>query len=252
MLAFMSVTGYAGMVNLQRLTVELIAPDEAYAGQSAPCTLRVTNRKRRFPSFLLVFSCGDASAAVAQLRSATTVSLPLECNFLERGRARISAVQVSSPFPVNFFVRSWRLPVACELLVYPRLVPCLGLGSGDEGAHPAEGQREQRGYDGELERIVDYGGRESLRQIHWKLSARTGQFKVKKYQTAAAEPLVIDLDALAGGLEERVSCAAWMVHHWSLQRPVGLRLGETLLPAMPGRRQMQRLLAALALHGKAA
>lgn len=245
----MSVTGYAGMANLQRLSVELTPPAEVYAGQPATFTLRISNRKRHFPSFLLSFFCNGASASLPHLQANTSVELPCELSFAERGRTRLTSVLVSSPFPVNFFVRSWRLQLDCELLVYPRLVPCVGQGGDDRGTHVAEGRREQRGSAGELERIVDYTGRESLRQIHWKLSARSEEFKVKEHRAAAAEPLLIDLDELSGSLEERISCGAWMVHHWALDRPVGLRLGGQAIPPLVGRSQMHHLLAALALYG---
>lgn len=248
MLAFMSVTGYAGMANLQRLEVALIPPAEVYAGQPAPLVVLVTNRKRHLSSFLLTFTCDGGRTSLAHLPAAATVRLPFELTFSERGRVRVPYLQVRSPFPVAFFVRSWRLQVDCELLVYPQLRRCAGLGSSDDGAHLAEGRRDQRGSAGEVERIADYTGRESLRQIHWRLSARSEEFKVKEYRAAAAEPLVIDLARLSGGMEERISCAAWLVHHWTPNRPVGLRLGEELIPPLAGRHQMQRLLSALALY----
>lgn len=249
LLAFMSVTGYVGMVNLQRLSVALVPPAEVYAGQPAAFMVRLTNGKRWFPSFLLTLSCYDGHVICAHLPPGMSVELPLEVSFAERGRARISAVRVSSPFPVNFFVRSWRLPLNIELVVYPRLVACSGQGEGERGAHQSEGYREQRGSAGEVERIVEYTGRESLRQIHWKLSARSEEFKVKEYRAAAVEPLVIDLDDLFGSLEVRISCAAWMVHHWTPDRPVGLRLGGQMIAPLAGRRHMQQMLAALALYG---
>lgn len=244
----MSVTGYAGMVNLQQLDLELLPPPELYVGQPTPFMLRITNRKRYFPSYLLTFFRGDVRASIVYLPSTTTALLPFELVFAERGRVLLDGFQVSSPFPVSFFVRSWRLAVQLELLVYPRLIPCQGAGGGDDGIHPAEGHRDQRGSSGEVERIVDYTGRESLRQIHWKHSARSGELKVKECSAAVAEPLVIDLSALSGGLEERVSCAAWMVHRWTLDRPVGLLLGDVRIAPLAGRRQMQQLLAALAQY----
>lgn len=250
LLAFMSVTGYVGMVNLQRLAVEVIPPPEVYAGQPASFTLRVTNRKRRLPSFLLSFSCHGVNAALVHLPAAATLDLPFELILPERGRTHLSTVQVSSPFPVSFFVRSWRLAVHRELLVYPRLLPCPEQAGGERGAPFSVGRRDERGSSGEVERIVEYSGREPLRQIHWKLSARSEGLKVKQYRAATAEPLMIELDALPGRLEERISCAAWMVHHWAPDRQVGLRLGEQVLQPLTGLRQMHQLLAALAVYGK--
>lgn len=250
LLAFMSVTGYAGMANLQRLSVELLPPSELYAGQPASFNLRISNRKRRVPSFLLSFACQGGVTALAHLPAAATVDLPLELSLPERGWTKVTSVLVTSPFPVGFFIRSWRLSIDRELLVYPRLVPCRESGGGRGGSGTAVGRHDQRSSSGEVERIVEYSGREPLRQIHWRLSARAEELKVKQYRCATAEPLVIELDALPGRLEERVCCAAWLVHHWATERPVGLRLGNQSLPPQAGLRQMHQLLAALAVYGQ--
>ena len=244
----MSVTGYSGMANLQRLSVELLPPSELYAGQPASFTLRVSNRKRRVPSFLLSFACQGGVTVLAHLPAAATVNLPFELSLPERGWTTVSSVLVSSPFPVGFFIRSWRLSIDRELLVYPRLVPCQESGGGRGGSRAAAGRYDQRSSSGEVERIVEYSGREPLRQIHWKLSARAEELKVKQYRSATAEPLVIELDALPGRLEERICCAAWLVHHWATERPVGLHVGGQQLPPQAGLRQMHQLLAALAVY----
>lgn len=248
LLAFMSVTGYAGMANLQRLDVELLPPPELYAGQPAPFTLRISNRKRYVPSFLLSFSCQGGVAVLAHLPADATVDLPLELSLPERGWRHLSSVLVSSPFPVGFFIRSWRFSIDRELLVYPRLVPCQESGGGRGGSRAAAGRHDERSSSGEVERIVEYSGREPLRQIHWKLSARAEELKVKQYRSATAEPLLIELDDLPGRLEERICCAAWLVHHWAAERPVGLHLGGQRLQPQAGLRQMHQLLAALAVY----
>lgn len=252
LLAFMSVTGYVGMANLQRLSVELIPPSELYAGQPASFMLRIGNRKRRLPSFLLSLSCQGGKAVLGHLPAGTTVDLPLELTLPERGWTRVTSAQVSSPFPVGFFIRSWRLTVDRQLLVYPQLVPCVESGGGRQGSPVAGGRHDERSSSGEMERIVEYSGREPLRQIHWKLSARSDELKVKQYRSATAEPLTIELDDLPGRLEERISCAAWLVHHWTPERPVGLRLGEQRVPSQAGLRQMHHLLGLLAVYAKSA
>ncbi len=251
LLAFMSVTGYVGMVNLQGLHVELLPPAAVHAGQPVSFSLRVFNAKRHVSSFLLLCSSGGNSVPLGHLRPAASSELPLELIFEGRGRRRIDTVRVSSPFPVNFFVRSCRLRVDCAFLLYPRLLPCSPSEGGDSrGRHQAERRRNGRGNDGEVEQIVEYSGRESLRQIHWKLSARSDALKVKQYLSALNDPLLIDLERLPGNLEERLSRAAWLVCHWVQGRPVGLRLGGEVVPPLAGQRQKHHLLTALALYGK--
>ena len=107
-----------------------------------------------------------------------------------------------------------------------------------------------RGQDGELERIAAYSGREPLRVIHWKLSARGDDLLVKEFGRQTTPPLVIDLDSLTGStLEERISQAAWLVRRWVSQRPVGLCCGNRTIPPASGRVQGALLLKELALYG---
>jgi uncharacterized protein (DUF58 family) len=84
--------------------------------------------------------------------------------------------------------------------------------------------------------------------IHWKLSARSDELLVKEFGHATAQPLVIDLDALPGNLEGRISLAAGLVRRWSRERPVGLKLRDRTIPAEAGHRHGIKLLTELALY----
>ena len=296
LLAFMSVTGLAAMLNLQRLTPELLAPPEIYAGTPTPFRLRVHNGKRLLPSFLLrlevtvpeVVSGESAHCpktvsegrvpplrerglrAIARLGKQTDdkadavpcgVTLPVvsagtsaegtvTLSFARRGRIGIGRITVSSTFPVNFFNRFWTFSLATTCIVFPRLQPGMAPGDGTETMRLGQTARHRRGLDGELERIAAYSGREPLRMIHWKLSARGDDLLVKEFGSQAAPPLLIDLDSLPGpSLEERIRHAAWLVKRWTGERPVGLKLGERRLPAAAGHRHGLHLLTELALYG---
>ncbi|MGB9081943.1 MAG: hypothetical protein WCD00_11655, partial [Desulfuromonadaceae bacterium] len=64
LLAFMSVTGLAGMYNIKKLIPDLHPPEEVYAGIPAPFRLSVRNSKRYLPSFLIRLECSSGQAAV--------------------------------------------------------------------------------------------------------------------------------------------------------------------------------------------
>lgn len=248
MLAFMSITGIAGMTNIKGLKIALNPPEELHAGQPALCTLQLVNLKKRIPSFLLDLSCNGVTVLCPFLPRGASRDLPLPLQFEERGWAAVRQVQVRSAFPVNFFIRSWTLPLGCELLVFPRQSPCRALLPGGEGNRRDQGSLPRRGFEGEVERILEYTGREPLKQIHWKLSARGEEFKVKEYGEPAAEPLLIDPEKLPGGTEEQVACAAWLVRRWGMRRAVGLVLDGEVISPQEGPRQVRKLLARLALY----
>lgn len=239
------------MLNLKGLTPELLPPAEVFAGSAAPFRLRLSNSKRRMPSFLIRVNCGDGQGAVFPVVPPNSaVERLVALQFPRRGPVQQGTLTISSPFPVDFFTRFWTFTSEEEFIVFPRLVACASSGIGIEQRPIGTAIRRELGQDGELERIAAYSGREPLRVIHWKLSARSNNLLVKEFGRQTAPPLVIDLDTLAGGTqEERISQAAWLVRHWVLQRPVGLNRGNRTIPPASGRAQGALLLKELALYG---
>jgi uncharacterized protein (DUF58 family) len=251
LLAFMSVTGLAGMINLKRLVPELLAPSEIFAGSATPFRLRLHNEKQRLPSFLIRVECENGQGVTLPVvPHASVVESSVQMTFTRRGLARIGTIRISSPFPVNFFTRFWSFSLDEEFIVYPRLMQGVAAGNGKETRRIGTVNRQDRGQDGELERIAGYSGREPLRVIHWKLSARADDLLVKEFGRQSVPPLVIDPERLAGNtLEERISQAAWLVRRSVHERPVGLRLGGRTIPPASGRLHGAALLKELALYG---
>lgn len=247
----MSVSGLAGMVNLQGLTPRLVTPAEIFAGSATPFQLLLHNSKQRLPSFLIRIECAEGPAVILPVvHHASTVETSISLTFPRRGAARVGTVRISSPFPVNFFTRFWSFSMDDEFIVYPVLIQGSAAGAGSEARRAGSSARRERGQDGELERIAGYTGREPLRMIHWKLSARGDDLLVKEFGSHSVPPLIIDPEKLPGStLEERVSRAAWLVRNRLHEQPVGLRLGKNLIPPSSGRGHGALLLRELALYG---
>lgn len=251
LLAFMSVTGLAGMYNIKGLVPELLPPDEIFAGTAAPFRLRIRNNKRYLPSFLirLEFQVGQAiTFPVIQQHSSCEGSFMN--TFDRRGHVPAGRITLSSTYPVGFFRRYWTFETGTVYMVYPQPKVSAYPASGNDAPRSGTTRRPERGIDGELERIDPYTGAEPLRMIHWKLSARNPDFLVKGFGRQSAAPLLIDPSGLPGqGLEERLSRAAWLVRRWVRERPVGLVLGERVIPAECGKQHGRTLLTELALYG---
>lgn len=246
----MAVSGVLGRSNLFGLELQAEIADEVYAGIETLVTLRLRNRRRRLPACLLRLELAGGTASCPMLLPHGELRLPLPVTFPHRGVQPLGAIRVNSPFPINFFVRSIALPHAGEVTVFPapRAVP--HPGGGRSRSAPGEAWRG-KGYEGELTRIGDYRGSEPLKMIHWKLSARHDQLKVKELSAAATPPLLIDLAQLPGrGLEERLEAASWLIAQATRAgQPVGLRLEGATIPAASGRPHKLHLLGALARYG---
>jgi uncharacterized protein (DUF58 family) len=247
----MSVTGLAGMYNIKQLLPDLQQPDEIFAGIPAPMRLSVTNTKRFLPSFLvrLEWSAGQVHVFPVVLKNSSSDVTFLH-TFNQRGQIPLGRVTVSSTYPVGFFTRYWSFDIDGDVTVFPHPIAAVPGGSGDESPVTGTVLRRERGLSGELEQIYPYSGAEPLRMIHWKHSARSHDLLVKGFGRCVIAPLVIDLDALSGhGVEGRLSRAAWLVRRWVRERPVGLMLGERIIPAGSGKRHGLMLLKELALYG---
>lgn len=249
MLGFMAISGFFGLRNLQRLDAILLLPDEIYCNIPAGATLLITPRGRIFPHFLLKFHLLESSADVPVLRSGKTFSLRLPLTFHRRGAGSITQIAVTSPFPVNFFVRSSLIAIAGDYLVFPRPEPLPGgAAPGDETAQ-GESARQQPGGSGELEALSLYSGREPLKLVHWKLSARHEDLFVREMQGERGTPVTINPDELPGTLEERLSRAVFLINSlMTAGRAVGLQLGDESLAPGTSRGHRLTMLGKLACH----
>lgn len=247
----MSITGLAGMYNIKGLDPLLTPPDEIFAGSTALFRLTVHNTKRYLPSFLIHLECQDTTALVVPIinqHDSRDGSVML--TFHQRGRIPAGTITISSAYPVGFFTRYRTIRLDSDYIVFPHQQALNRNMPGQDEYRSGENPLPQRGIDGELERIAAYSGREPLRMIHWKLSARANDLLVKDFGERSAPPLLIELDSLPGhDREEQLSQATWLVKQWVLQRPVGLALNGREFPAGCGKQHGLKLLTELALYG---
>jgi uncharacterized protein (DUF58 family) len=248
----MTVSGILGWLNIRGLHMRVELPDEIYAGMATLATVRLVNAKRFFPSFLLCTRVLGKSVTTYLLKNGAGETNSFVHTFPFRGAQSIPSAEICSPFPINFFVRCRRTTLGLEFPVFP--APLAGAGS----SHPENPLRQgdastfRKGNDGEFSRIADYTGNEPMKLIHWRLSAKFEEFKVKEMSATSGEPLMIDIDLLPGrDLEEKLSLACFLVNRMTgANRPVGLKLRErTLRPAL-SRQHRLHLLTELALYGK--
>jgi uncharacterized protein (DUF58 family) len=252
MLGFMAVSGLLGWLNIRGLSVSLRTSDEVYAGVQTLVTLRVENRKKLLPSFLISATLSGESTSFLLLDPHRPDTGSLLIRFPVRGRQVLTAAYISSPFPVNFFVRSIEVAVHGSVLVFPAPRPVmLPAAQGNPEAGVAQNQ-SALGHDGELAKISDYRGGESLKLIHWRLSAKHDDFKVKHMTSTATEPILLEVDQMPGGdLEERLGNCAFVVNQLVRRgRAVGLKMANRLVAPAATRQHRLKLLGELAVYGK--
>lgn len=254
MLGFMAVTGVLGWLNLRGLSAQVQLPDEVYAGTTTAVSVRLENRKKLLPSFLIDVALSSGSVWFLMLQPRRPESESIFLTFSSRGRRSLPSATISSRFPVNFFIRYTRLDLPATFTVFPAPRP---LGLFLQGGKPETGEAVAAaapGYEGDLTKISDYRGGEPLKLIHWRLSAKHEVFKVKELSATAGEPLTLELDRIPGrDLEQRLCACSYLVNRLVKGgRQVGLRLGEKVIaPAAPTRAHRLKLLGELAVYGEA-
>jgi uncharacterized protein (DUF58 family) len=252
LLAFMAVSGIAGWRNIRGLSMGLDLPDEIYAGLPTLVTIRLRNHKRLLPSFLLhatIFGKTVTTYLLGREREETDSFIH---SFTGRGRHSFPRMEIRSPFPVNFFVRYRKISLGGDFPVFPSPLSCKASADSESPVKRGDSSVIVKGADGEFSRVADYTGKEPMKLIHWRLSAKFDELKVRELSATAGEPLVIDIDTLPGiDLEERLSKACFLINRLMGQnRPVGLKLGETTIGPALSRRHRLDLLTELALYGK--
>jgi uncharacterized protein (DUF58 family) len=252
LLAFMSISGIIGWLNIQGAELFVDLPEEMYAGLETLVTVRLVNRRRFLPSFLLKVDVQVGSASFDLVECGSEAKRSFTCTFRERGEHRLSSAKLSSPFPINFFIRSRGIVVDCRLVVFPALIGTPMAGGDDRRGVHGPLTFTAKGYEGDVAKIVDYSGSEPFKLIHWKLSAKYGELKVKELSANAQSPVMIDVDAMPGRtLEEKLSRTAYLVNELIRgNRPVGLKLRDRQIPPAASRPHRLRVLTELALYAQ--
>jgi uncharacterized protein (DUF58 family) len=252
LLGFMAISGFVGWLNIRKIRVVVDFPDEIYAGKDLFVPVRLENRKKSMPSFLLRVDAFGEILNFPLVEKGSEDTGAMTVNFPERGISALGKVILSSCFPINFFVRSRTLAVDSRCIVFP--APRDGVFPDGPGKKNARGEdfSTRRGYGGDVDKIRDYTGSDPLKLIHWRLSARHEVLKVKELTAPSDTPLVVDILSLPGrNLEENLSFGTSLINKAARAgRPVGLKLGTRILRPNLTRAHRLHLLTELAVYGK--
>lgn len=249
LLGFMAISGLIGQRNLLRLKVQLLPDADLYARLPTQVTVVIENRRRWLSAFLISIEIGSDKTLVPLLAAGQRQRVALPLTARRRGYYQFPEIWVRSCFPVNFFVRGLRLQAPHPVLVYPQPLSARPAAGAQGRATSRQQELPQQGLDGEVRSIDEYSSKDPLKSIHWKLSARHDELKVRRHNRLGAPSLLLDIDDFNGPLEERLSQCTFLVDQAIRSgRAVGLRLGDELFAPAGGAQQRIKLLRKLALY----
>lgn len=196
MLSLIIVSGILSEQSLRRVSLEWVFPSRIFAQQPVSARLRITNGKKRLPSFSFRAEEGDraaGSAYIFKLSARRTTTLSCTTSFPRRGLSAQPPLMLRTAFPFGFFEKSHVRPQTLKALVYPRVLP---LPSGLEAAASRHGsalEHRRRGRGSALYSLRDYTAADDARAIHWKASARKSRLILKEYEREEDRQVLIIL-----------------------------------------------------------
>jgi uncharacterized protein (DUF58 family) len=153
------------------------------------------------------------------LAPAQELRADLEISFPSRGRYREKNFGLATRFPFSFLMKTRRINLAREVIVFPEVEPSdqllevLPMVTGEFESFVAG-----RGYD--LHRIREYMPDDSARHVDWKATARTGTLKVREFTREDERKLRVVFDNPSPGVlqpkayERAVRLAASIAWHY--------------------------------------
>lgn len=196
LLSLIVLSGILSNLVLRDLRLRRILPSRVTAHLPALITLGVTNNKRSAASYSI-----ELEDKIETLLPQKTALQPKKCYFLKvgpkreqraayrvsfprRGRYHLSELKVSTRFPFALFVKTRRIYIDEDLIVWPQLHevhPALLEYQDRYGtlSHP------QRGTGIDFLALRDMQLGDEVRWIHWPSSASAGKLQVREFENEA-------------------------------------------------------------------
>jgi uncharacterized protein (DUF58 family) len=253
LLSYMLVSGIFGRKNLRGIDIALEFPKERFAGSTVPVGVKLINRRRFMPAFLIRVLVGSEEVLFTMVSARSSSMLYLNMVFEERGKHTVSGITMASIFPFNFFTRYRRLTRNLELIVYPRLQSShLKPLPANRTKWRGDASSDLSGYDSDLLSIRDYVFGDAMKYISWKATAKTGRLKTKELSTTESPNIMIDFNRLEKqNLEHTLSCIAYVVVTFiHAGTAVGLAIDGDTYPPSRSAAHKTLLLTRLALYGQ--
>ena len=259
MLSFLAISGVLSEQAMRRVRLDRERPRRLFAGTPATVGARLTNGKRRLPSYALYVAETDPSGGppsprfFLKLNPQEQETWTYSLTFPHRGRQYFPGLRLFTRFPFGLFTKSSRPIRSDPVVVYPTVRP---LAPDEVPAVLAPGWRERhrRGRGAGLYNLRPYRPGDDPRLLHWKTSAKTGDLMLREREEEERPRVRIILEdpsptAAAAAVEADISYAASVAAHaLRLGALVGLVTSESSIDFGAGKDHLDRIFERLALY----
>jgi len=235
--------------NLGSLELAAEPPASVFAGEPAHFALALQSQGREHLGIHVGWSAAQMQRC--DIAPGQGLRLTLTSPTERRGWLAAPRIRLETRFPLGL-VRAWSwVDLGQRALVYPAplagpLPPRSGPATDaeDHGWHVLD-----TGVD-DFQGLQEYRPGDSWRRLHWKAYSKGQALLIKSFAEVRGRDPALDLDALDGPLEQRLS----VLCHWVLAlaregRAFSLRLADTVLAPATDEHHREACLRALALFG---
>jgi len=185
MISYMLVTQVLSRIVLHNLSIERITPDHIFSEKPFPVELRITNNKKRFASYSLavhdIMEKTDLPERyIIKIPAGTTITAMYEHQLNHRGIYSFDGIELSTLYPLDFFIRGFVLRQLENAIVYPKIVR-LNPNFLAELMTDIEQRLNRPGAGSEVYGFHKYQPGDDSRDINWKLTAKRSEVTVTKF-----------------------------------------------------------------------
>jgi uncharacterized protein (DUF58 family) len=234
--------------NLGGLVARAETPSPVFAREQAQFGLVLESQGREHQAVYMGWSASQLQRC--DLGPGQVARLTLLLDTPHRGWASAPRIRLETRFPLGL-VRAWSwIDLGQRVLVYP---------APHEGALPSRpgpaGDAQEHGRPAleagveDFQGLQEYRPGDAWRRLHWKAFSKGQALLIKSFADVRGQDPALDLDALDGPLETRLSVLCYWVLELSRRgEPFSLRLPEATLAAAADEPHREACLHALAVY----
>lgn len=198
MCSFLILSGLLSNNTLTNLKIFPRFPTRIFAQDFVPVRLDLSNQKRFFPSFAVALVPKDpgiqnrGKAFVLKVLPQGKTSTVQRISFANRGQQSLPKYQAETSYPFGLIKKYISIGSQGDTIVFPKLVPIQSILS-ISAQTLGEYLSGQKGGASNPYGIRDYVPGDPARFIHWKTSAKRGEWKVKEFEREKRMNMILDV-----------------------------------------------------------
>jgi uncharacterized protein (DUF58 family) len=182
------------MINLSRIDVRSVTPQNIFALTPISIKLLITNQKILLPSYSITVEVDREKGFISYLPAKATKKANIRCFFNHRGWNEIPDIYISTSFPFGFFrKRVLTKTVNEDVLVYPKIEE-IDIEESIFNQGSDEKQSVKTGLSSDIRSIRTYRYGDNPKLIHWKSSAKIGELMIRELHDDESKSAVVEFD----------------------------------------------------------